>query len=204
MSLHRERALRCALRFSNEIQPHGCCFDACVLCLRLLVASVAGSPAGGRVGVFLTLDLVVRRSSTSGAGIEFWCSGTLCGSPVPYTPWRLGNLSIFLVRGCGSGFPPPTSGRSFIGSTSAGSCLLLWLTAVSLAFGLAFAVIYGAVGSRAGIDGRLASPPSGVAVGSILYTLDALCIDRFSGHSWPILDFPLSGFSAGLCRFFLA
>ena len=129
-----------------EIQPHGCCFDVCVLCLRLLVASVAGFLAGGRVGVFLTLDLVVRRSSTSGAGIEFWCSGTLCGSPVPYTPWRLGNLSIFLVRGCGSEFPPPTSGRSFIGGTSVGSCLLLWLTAVSLAFGLAFAVIYGAAG----------------------------------------------------------
>ena len=111
------------------------------LCLRLLVASVAGSPAGGRVGVFLTLDLVVRCSSTSGARIEFWCPGTLCGSPVPNTPWRLGNLSIFLVRGYGSGFPPTTSGRSFIGGTSAGSCPLLWLTAVSLAFGLAFAVI---------------------------------------------------------------
>ena len=61
-----------------------------------------------------------------------------------------------------------------------------------------------AAGSRVGIVGRLASPPYGVAVGSILYTLDALCIDRFSGHSWPILDFPLSGFLAGLCRSFLA
>ena len=140
MHLHRERGLRCALRLSMEIQPHGCCFDACVLCLRLLVASVAGSPVGGRVGVFLTLDLVVRCSSTTGAGIEFWCPGTLCGSP----------------------------------------------------------------GSRAGIVGRLAPPPSGVAIGSILYTLDVLCIDRFSGQSWPILDFPLSGFSVGLCRFFLA
>ena len=146
MNLRRERGLRCALRLSMEIQPRGCCFDACVLCLRLLVASVAGSPAGGRVGVFLTLDRVVRCSSTSGAGIEFWCPGSLCGSPVPYTPWRLGNLSIFLVRGYGSGFLPPTSGRSFIGGTSAGSCPLLWLTAVSLAFGLAFAVIYGSGG----------------------------------------------------------
>ena len=60
------------------------------LCLRLLVASVAGSPAGGRIGVFLTLDLVVRCSSTGGAGIEFWCPGTLYGSPVPCTPWRFG------------------------------------------------------------------------------------------------------------------
>ena len=59
------------------------------------------------LGVFLTLDLVVRCSSTSGAGIEFWCPGTLCWSPVPYTPRRLGNLSIFLVRGYGSGFLLP-------------------------------------------------------------------------------------------------
>ena len=50
--LHRERGLGCTLRLSMEIQPHGCCFDACVLRLRLLVASVAGSPAGSRVGVF--------------------------------------------------------------------------------------------------------------------------------------------------------
>ena len=33
-------------------------------------------------------------------------------------------------------------------------------------------------GSRAGIDGRLSSSPSGVADGAISYTLDALCIDR--------------------------
>ena len=131
------------------------------LCLRLLVASVAGSPAGGRVGVFLTLDLVVRCSSTSGAGIEFWCPGTLCGSPVPYTPWRLGNLSIFLVRGYGSSFPPPTSGRSFIGGTSAGSCPLLWLTAVSLAFGLVFAVISGSGGFPYGYSWSPGSPSLG-------------------------------------------
>ena len=38
-------------------------------------------------------------------------------------------------------FLPPTSGRSFIGGSSAWFCLLLWLTAVSLACGLAFAVL---------------------------------------------------------------
>ena len=46
--------------------------------------------------------------------------------------------------------------------------------------------------------------PSDVADGTVSYTLVALCIDRFSGHSWPILDFPLCEFSAGLCRFSLA
>ena len=99
-----------------------------------------------RWDVFLTLDLVVRCSSTSGAEFEFWCPGTLCWSPVPSTLRRLVNLLIFLVRGYGSGFLPPTSGRSFIGGTSAWSCPLLRLTAVSLAFGLAFAVFCGSGG----------------------------------------------------------
>ena len=40
-------------------------------------------------------------------------------------------------------FLPPTSGRSFIGGASAWFCLLLRLTAVSLACGLAFAVFCG-------------------------------------------------------------
>ena len=46
-----------------------------------------------RWGVFLTLNLVVRCSSTSGAVFEFWCPGTLCWSPVPSTLRRLVNLS---------------------------------------------------------------------------------------------------------------
>ena len=44
----------------------------------------------------MTLDLVVRCLSTSGAEIEFWCPGTLCWSPVSSTLRRLENLSIFL------------------------------------------------------------------------------------------------------------
>ena len=43
-------------------------------------------------------------------------------------------------------FLTPTSGRSFIGGASAWFCLLLRLTAVSLAFGLAFAVLCGSGG----------------------------------------------------------
>ena len=43
-------------------------------------------------------------------------------------------------------FLPPTSGRSFSGGASARFCLLLWLTAVSLACGLAFAVFRGGGG----------------------------------------------------------
>ena len=96
MLLHRERGLGCALQLSMGMQPLGCCFIGWVLRLRLLVASVAGSPAGSRDGAFLTLDLVVRCSSTSGAEIEFWRPGTLCWSPVPSTLRRLENLSVFL------------------------------------------------------------------------------------------------------------
>ena len=154
-----------------------------------------------RWGVFLTFDLVVRCLSTSGAEFEFWCPGTLCWSPVPSTLRRLENLSIFLVRGYGSGFLPPTSDRSFIGGTSAWSCPLLRLTAVSEDWRLQSSVA--AADSRAVIAGRLSSPPSGGADGAVSCTLDALCIDRFSGQSWPILDFPLGEFSAGLCRFLL-
>ena len=139
--LHRERGLGCALQLSLEMQPLGCCFVGWVLRLRLLVASVAGSLAGGRDGAFLTLDLVVRCSSTSGAEIEFWRPGTLCWSPVPSTLRRLENLSSSSdFRGYGSGFLSPTAGRSFIGGTSACSGSLLRLTAVSPALRLAFAV----------------------------------------------------------------
>ena len=57
---------------------------------------------------------------------------------------------------------------------------------------------------RAGIDGRLSSSPSGGRDGAVSCTLDACCIDQFSGQSWPILDFTLGEFPAGLCRFSLA
>ena len=96
MFLHLERGFGCALLLSMEIQPSGCCFDGFVLRLRLLVASVPGSPAGGRYGECLTLDQVVRCSSTSGAEFEFWGPGTLCWYPVCSTLRQLENLSVFL------------------------------------------------------------------------------------------------------------
>ena len=45
------------------------------------------------------------------------------------------------------------------------------LTAVSLACGLAFAVIRAVAGCHAGIDGCRFSSPSGVGIGSFSYTL---------------------------------
>ena len=54
--------------------------------------------------------------------------------------------SSSVFRGYGSGFLPPTSGRSFTGGASAWFCPLLQLTAVSLACRLAFAVFCGGGG----------------------------------------------------------
>ena len=70
------------------------------LASRLLVASMAGSLAGGRDGAFLTLYLVVRCSSTSGAEIEFWFLGPSVGLHFPLLSggWKpLGLPRIFEV-----------------------------------------------------------------------------------------------------------
>ena len=85
MLLHLERGFGCALLFWMEIQPLGCCFDGFVLRLRLLVASLPGSPAGGYDGPCLTLNQVVCCSSTSDAEFEIWHPGALCWSPVRST-----------------------------------------------------------------------------------------------------------------------
>ena len=129
MPLHQERGLGCTLRLSMEIQPHGCCFDACVLRLRLLVASVAGSPAGGRVGAFpdarsgrfvaRPLVVLVPRSSSGVLGPSVGLQFSLLSGD-----WKT-SWSSSVFRGYGSGFLPPTAGRSFIGGTSACSGSLL-------------------------------------------------------------------------------
>ena len=145
MLLHRERRLGCALQLSMEIQPLRCCFDACVLRLRLVVASVAGSAvAMGRscrsIWSFVARPLVVPRSSSGvlgpSVGLQF---------PLLSGSWKTSRSSSDF-RGYGSGFLPPTDGRSFIGGTSACCSSLLRLTAVSPAIGLAFAVFCGGGG----------------------------------------------------------
>ena len=67
---------------------------SCV-CASLSLPCLVCRPAVA-MGRFLTLDLVVRCSSTSGAEIEFWHPGTLCWSPVHSTLRQLENLSVFL------------------------------------------------------------------------------------------------------------
>ena len=131
-------------------------------------------------------------------------SGTLCWSPVLSTLRRLENLSVFL------GFS-----RLWIRFSSSHCWSLLHWRHLSL-FWLASAVDCCLSSFRAGDCGllrprrvparyycRLSSPPLGVADGAVSCTLDALCIDRFSGQSWPVLDFPLCEVLAGLCKYSL-
>ena len=193
MLLHPKRGFGCALRLWMENQPLWCCFEGFVLRLRLLVASVPGSPAGGCDGracrsirSFVVRPLVVPR-------FEFWRPGVLCGSPVRFTLRQLKSSRSSSTRSrwllCGLLLPllvapsleaPQRVPARYLSSLRAGDCT--------------------------GIDGRLSSPPSGVADVAVSYTLNALCIRSgfISGQSWPLLVFPLCGFSAGLCRSSLA
>ena len=168
MLLHRERGLGCTLRLSMEIQPLGCCFDDCVLHLLLLVASVVGSLAGGRVGAFPD-----ARSGVLGPSVDL--QFTLLSGV-----WKT-SQSFLVFRGYGSSFLPPTASRSFIGGTSAWSGPLLRVTDVSLAFGLATAVFRCGGGFTHGYG---LSPVFlflrlfGCGGRRHLSTLDVLCIDR--------------------------
>ena len=173
MLLHRERGLGGTLQLSMEIQPLGCCFVGCVLRLRLLVASVPGSPAGGRDGAFLTLDLVVRGSSTSGDEFEFWRPRPSVGSQFALLSGNWKTSAIFL------GFL-----RLWIRFSSS-HCwsLLYWrhlgmVTAISLAFGLATAVSRCGGGFTLGYGLSPVFPSFGSGGRRRLGTLDALCIDR--------------------------
>ena len=124
-----------------ENQPLWCCFEGFILRLRLLVASVPGSPAGGCDGACLPLDHVVRCSSASGAMVRVlaywgpllvpglfdspateilsfevvveWFSSSHCW---PLLHWR--HLSVFR---------PASAGDRYLSSIRAGDCgLPLW------------------------------------------------------------------------------
>ena len=141
---------RCALRLLLLVQSH------LVLRLRYLLVLVILLQPAAVPGVSGLLQRQVdsrsrrrRRRSPSG-GFDRrslkrhrWRSL----SPVLSSRRRGKYYRSFLVfRGYGSGFLYLTSGRSFIRGASPWSCLLLRLTAVSLTFGLAFAVFCGSGG----------------------------------------------------------
>ena len=207
MLLYWEQGLGCTLWLSIEIQPLGCCFDGCVLRLRPLVASVSGSPAGGSVGAFLTFDLVIHCSSTSGAKLEFWRPGTLCWSPVRSTLRQLENLSVFL------GFS-----RLWIRFSSSHCWSLLHLRHLSVVW-LASAgdrYLSGLWASDGGLSlrRRICARVWFVACLPLLREWRTAtsqyprCFvhgpEFISSQSWPLLDFTCCGLSAGLCRSCLA
>ena len=119
----------------------------------------AASKASSCVCAFLSLQCLVRRPAVAMGRacclivsfvarplvvpwFEFWCPGVLCWSPVRLTLRQLksSHSSSTRSRWLLSGFLSPTAGRSFIGGTSACFGPLLWVTAISLGFGLAAAV----------------------------------------------------------------
>ena len=119
----------------------------------------AASKASSNVCASLSLSCPVRRPAVAMGyayhsiksfvarplvvpSFEFWRPGALCWSPVRFTLRQLesSRSSSTRLRWLLSGFLPPTAGRSFIGGTSACSSLLLRVTAISLAFGLATVV----------------------------------------------------------------
>ena len=71
-----------------------------------------------------------------------WRSPSLVAS----SRWSGGSTGLPQFKVLDQVFLPPASGRSFIGGASAWFFLPLWLTAVSLACGLAFAVLLGGGG----------------------------------------------------------
>ena len=171
-------------------------------------ASPTLSPFVGRDGACLPLDHVVCCSSASGAVVEFVHSGVLCWSPVRLTLRQMesSRSSSTRSRWLSSGFLSPTAGRSFIGGTSAcsrasagdrylsslraGDCglpLRRWVHArVLMAACLPLLRVWW-------------TAPSHITL--------MLCASTgifFSGQSWPLPEFPLCGFSAGLCKSSLA
>ena len=130
--------LRCLLELVVRLLPLWC-----MVCLAL--PGVPGVPGPMHCQVTF-LSSGCRRRSASG-GFDW---RDVAQVAVPFACGLVSSVGRFYrsssVRGSGPGFLPPASGRSFIGGASAWFFLPLWLTAVSLACGLAFAVLLGGSG----------------------------------------------------------
>ena len=205
MLLHPGWGSGCALLLWMENQPLWCCFEGFVLRLCPLVASVPGSPAGGRDGASLPLDHVVRCSSARGRVLTSWGPLWVPGS---FDSPATGTLSLLL-----DSFEVVLEWVS----SSHGWPLLHWRH-LSV-FRPASASDHYLSGLRAGDCGlprrrRVHSRVLMVACLPLLWVwrtapslIPLMLVHRpvfICGLSWPLLDFPLCGFSAGLCRSSLA
>ena len=160
--------LRCLLELVVRLLLLRCMVcRACLVCLLCLVClalpavpGVPGAPAvpgmpgvPGVPGVPGPMNCQVT-SSLVGVGVARPVVGSTGGSwlrwrsPSPVASSRRSGGSTGLPRFevLDQVFLPPASGRSFIGGASAWFFLPLWLTAVSLACGLALAVLLGGGG----------------------------------------------------------
>ena len=145
--------LQCLLELVVRLLPLRCMVcRTCLVCLACLaLPGVPGAPGvpgvPGPMHCQVTSSLVgvgVARPVVGSTG-ETWLRWR---SPSPVASSRRSGGSTGLPRFevLDQVFLPPASGRSFIGGASAWFCLPLWLTAVSLACGLAFAVLLGGGG----------------------------------------------------------
>ena len=142
--------LRCLLELVVRLLPLRCM--VCRACLAL--PGVPGAPGmPGVPGVPGPMHCQVT-SSLVGVGVARTVVG-LTGetwlrwrspSPVASSHRSGGSTGLPRFEVLDQVFLPPASGRSFIGGASAWFFLPLWLTAVSLACGLAFAVLLGGGG----------------------------------------------------------
>ena len=130
--------LRCLLELVVRLLPL-----RCMVCLALPGAPGVPGPMHCQV-TFLSFEC--RRRSASG-GFD-WRDVAQVAVPSLVASSRRSGGSTGLPRFevLDQVFLPPASGRSFIGGASAWFFLPLWLTAVSLACGLAFAVLLGGGG----------------------------------------------------------
>ena len=134
--------LRCLLELVVRLLLLRCM--VCLLCLLCLaLPDVPGMPGvPGPVHCQVTSSLVgVGVASTGGSWLR-WRSP----SPVASSRRSGGSTGLPRFEVLDQVFLPPASGRSFIGGASAWFFLPLWLTAVSLACGLALAVLLGGGG----------------------------------------------------------
>ena len=190
-----------------ENQPLWCCFEGFVLHLRLLVASVPGSPAGGRNGACLPLYQVVRCPSASGAVVQvlaYWgpllVPGLIYSTATEILSFFLDSFEMvvewFSSSHCWSllhwrhlsVFRPASAGDRYLSCLWAGDCGLPLRRQVHARVLMVTCLPLLRVWRTA---------PSHIP-------LMLRASTGFSGQSWPLLDFSLCGFSAGLCRSSLA
>ena len=139
---------RCDLRLLQLVQSQfvlrlRCLLELVILLLPLLCLACLGLCSVRWISSLVGVSVARPVVGATGEKCHRWrFPSPVLSSRRPRTTTGLPRV----FRGYGPGFLPPTSDHSFIGGASAWFCPLLWLTAVSLACGLAFAAFCGSGG----------------------------------------------------------